>query len=73
MNERDLALLAIRIRPRWISRRRALNLAVRVHRPFASIAWAMREPRLWWFCRRMGLHRRFGLPMPAKPPYRVEV
>jgi hypothetical protein len=24
-----------------------------------------RHPRLWWYCRRIAMHYRWGLPMPA--------
>jgi len=35
-------------------------------RPYGRLRFAVRNPRLWWFCRRMDLHYWFGLPFPEK-------
>lgn len=32
---------------------------------FVRAGWfAVRCPRMWWFCRRLDLHYRFGFPLP---------
>lgn len=31
---------------------------------YRTLTWPMREPRFWWFCIRLRLHHRFGLPFP---------
>ena len=33
--------------------------------PFRWGTFPFRNPRLWWLCRRIDMHFRFGLPMPA--------
>ena len=33
--------------------------------PFRWGTFPFRNPRLWWMCRRMAWHYRYGLPMPA--------
>ena len=62
-----------RLRPRNVRRATWFRAGCRIHDILVMIPWAIRNPRFWWFCRRVTWHYRYGLPMPVKPAYRVEV
>lgn len=64
MNQRQAIVLAMRIRPAWLSRRKCFDLACCVHSFFSNLTYPFRDPRMWWFGRRLGLHFRFGFPRP---------
>lgn len=65
MNERQLVVLAMKVRPRWLSRRKAADLALSIYRPIRYAMWAAANPRFAWFAARVRWHYRYGLPMPA--------
>ena len=65
MNERQAAMLALKLRPRWMSRRHAMDLGVSIIRPIRYCAWAIENPRMAWFAKRVAWHYDYGLPMPA--------
>lgn len=73
MNQRQSIVLAMRIRPRWLSRRKAFDLACAIHGFFSLWAWRVRNPRMGWFAFRVTLHYSHGFPMPTVPPYSREV
>lgn len=65
MNERQVFMLAMRLRPRWLSRRKAGDLALTIYRPFRYSAWAIKNPRFAWWAARVRWHYDYGLPMPV--------
>lgn len=65
MNERHVVVIAMKLRPRWLPRRKAADLALSIFRPVAYVAWAIRNPRFAWFAKRVRWHYAYGLPMPA--------
>lgn len=64
MNQRQAIALAMRVRPAWLSRRKCFDLACDLHAFCCKLTFPFRDPRLWWFCRRLDLHLRFGFPRP---------
>lgn len=62
-----------RLRPRNVRRAKWFVAGLRIFETVAAIPWAIRNPRWWWFCRRVRLHYRYGFPMPLKPAHRIEV
>lgn len=64
VNERQAAMVALKLRPRWMSRRRAMSVGVSIIRPIRYCAWAIKNPRFAWFAKRVHWHYRYGLRMP---------
>ncbi len=67
----QIQFLAIwwRLRPRNFNRSKWFRVGCEIHAGYRAIGFAFREPRFWWWCRRVTWHYRYGLPMPAKPVY----
>lgn len=72
MNQRQAIVLAMRVRPGWLPRRKASDLACAVHGFFSLNLWRIKNPRMAWFSFRVTAHFRYGFPMPAMPPHSIE-
>ena len=73
MNQRQAIVLAMRLRPAWLPRRKAFDLAYSIHGFFSLNLWRIKNPRMAWFAARVRWHYAYGLPMPAMPPHSIEV
>ena len=73
MNQRQAIVFAMRLRPRFVRRRQMAHLACWIHGICSRTVWRIRNPRFAWFSYRVTLHYRYGLPMPAKPPYEIKL
>lgn len=60
-------------KPAQVKRRAWYRFGMQANTLISNVGFAFREPRLWWFCRRVTWHYRFGLAMPPKPPYTVHL
>ncbi len=72
MTQIEFLRIWMRAKPAQVKRRAWHRLGMQTNTSIRNVGFAFREPRFWWFCRRVSWHYRFGLPMPAKPPYAVE-
>ena len=68
MTQIEFLRLWVRIKPAQVKRRAWHHLGMQVHTAISNTAFAFREPRCWWFCRRVSWHYRYGFPMPPMPP-----
>lgn len=73
MNQRQSIVFSMRLRPRFVRRRRMADLAVRIHGICSNTLWTIRNPRFAWWCYRVRLHYRWGFPMPADWVHAIEV
>lgn len=64
MSQRKFFTLWWLLRPRDFSRAKWFRLGLVGYESAAALGMPFRHPRLWWFCRRLSLHQRFGLPRP---------
>ena len=71
MTQIEFLRVWFRIKPAQVKRRTWHYLGMEIHSYFGAIGFAFREPRCWWFCRRVTWHYRYGFPMPATPPYAI--
>lgn len=69
MNQLEFLRLWIRVKPGQVKRRTWHRLGMQTHDAIRAVGFPFRDPRLWWFCRRVSWHYRYGFPMPPKPPY----
>ena len=72
MNQRQAIVFAMRLRPRFVRRRRMADLACWIHGICSNTLWKIRNPRFAWFCYRVRLHYSWGFPLPPTPPHRIE-
>jgi hypothetical protein len=64
MNQRQFLMAWMPSRPSRLKRRTWFALGLQLHDWASAAAFPFRDPRLWWFCRRVRLHFLFGFPMP---------
>lgn len=64
MNQRRFIAIWTRLRPRSWRRMRWFVLGIKIHTAFAAALFPFRDPRFWWFSKRVTLHYRLGLPLP---------
>lgn len=72
MTQIEFLRLWFRIKPAQVKRRTWHRLGMQTNTAIRSVGFAFREPRFWWFCRRVSWHYRYGFPMPVKPPFAIE-
>lgn len=64
MTQREFFTVWWGLRPRTVSRAKWFRLGASIHQLARNLVFPFAHPRLWWFCRRLSLHQRFGLPRP---------
>ena len=72
MNQRQAIVIAMRFRPRTVSRRKWSDLTCRIHAVISNNVWRIQNPRMAWFAIRVTWHFRYGLPMPPMPAHSIE-
>ena len=72
MTQIEFLRVWFRIKPAQVKRRTWHRLGMQTESFIGAIGFAFREPRCWWFCRRISMHYRFGFPMPAMPPFSID-
>ena len=64
MTQREFLRVWLRVRPSTVTRSKWFRLGESIHLAICNLGFPFREPRFWWFCRRVQLHVWFGLPLP---------